>query len=181
MDNSSQTMKEKDYYQTVQDWFHDEKSCQPIGIDHKFENLSLLTGDVVAQSGHNIYACEMKNYPYPLGSQGYGAIGQALALRRQAHFVYVGCVATEVPEHNIYTWQRASSTSTIIKLLEYLGLTVPQSYDSYKNVVRIIFKTFFDGLGLGFLVVHEMKDQFTQEISRTVDELVEPEYNQLAI
>ncbi|UCF05211.1 MAG: hypothetical protein JSV33_15035 [bacterium] len=172
-------MNEKDYYEAVQNWFRKEKSCQPLGVDYKFENLRLLTGDIVAQSGPDIYACEIKKYPYPLGSQGYGAIGQALALKRVANYVYVGCIATEISEHITYTWQKASSVATTKKLLDYLGLAVPQSYDSYKEVVRIIFNTFFEDLGIGFLVVHEAKDPLTEEITREVHELVEPEYNQL--
>jgi hypothetical protein len=82
---------EKSFYNDVAQWFRETKQCDDVQIGHKFSELRLLTGDVVGTKAYTKFACEVKAYPYPVGSQGFGAIGQALVL--PADHVYVGYVA----------------------------------------------------------------------------------------
>ena len=146
-------MKEKDYYSAIQAWFREDKKCEDIDTEYSFDDLALLTGDVVSSKGDVVYACELKNYPYPVGSTGWGSIGQALALRQKAHLNYVGCVASDKPGNN--NWRRVTAIRTIRNLLSHLDIASPETFDQYRNALERIFLYFFGGLGIGLLVVHE--------------------------
>jgi hypothetical protein len=68
---------EKSFYRPVREWFQNTWHCENVEEDHCFDGLDLLTGDVVGtQASTKLrFACEMKDLPYPVGSQGYGRSG----------------------------------------------------------------------------------------------------------
>lgn len=147
--------KEKSFYKPIADWIEREKGCTS-GTEHRFLDLALLTGDVVGEiDGRIAFACEVKLYPYPIGSAGYGAVGQALALRAYSTNVYVGLVASDMDDVGQRSWRHASSTRTAIDLFRRLGITPPRTFEEYLDAVTSVASKFFGDLNLGFLVVHE--------------------------
>jgi hypothetical protein len=167
-------MKEKEYYTVVKEWFARDKGCVSKGTDYKLDGLGLLTGDIVSSKGDLLYACELKNYPYPVGSQGWGSIGQALALRQHVDFIYVGCVASEVSASGNNNWRRASATYTMQKLLSHLGIELPQTFDEFRGALESVFRYFFGDLGIGLLVIHETSSGDQGQPSLKVTEIVTP-------
>ena len=167
-------MREKDYYGAIQTWFVEQKKCTPIGVDCKMRNLELLTADVIASKDNLWYVCELKNYPYPVGSQGWGSIGQALALRREADFIYVGCVASDGNESENNSWHRATAARTVQKLLSYLDVSSPRNFEEYCGALRVLFQCFFGDLGIGLLVVQESFSEKEDQRHLRVIEIVKP-------
>jgi hypothetical protein len=165
-------MKEKDYYGAIQTWFLEQKKCAPIGVNYKMRNLELLTADVIAMKENLWYVCELKNYPYPVGSQGWGSIGQALALRREADFVYVGCVASDGDDSENNSWRRVTAARTVQKLLSYLNISFPRDFEEYCNALKAVFQCFFGDLGIGLLVVRESYSGNEQQSNFRVIEVV---------
>jgi hypothetical protein len=152
-------MKEKDYYRYIADWFASEKGCDSTGTEHSFDGLEVLTGDVVGKHGDRFtYACELKPYPYPIGSSGYGSVGQALALRKCAAHIYVGCVASESRDVPDRSWELVSGKRSVAALLQNLNIAAPQSFEEYIGAVRVVFTHFFGVTGLGLLLVREGTD-----------------------
>jgi hypothetical protein len=154
--------REKDFYPAVAEKFL-AMGCAKCEYDHPFEGLELLTADVAAwPNGPDKYrrashACELKLYPYPVGSAGYGSIGQALALRHNADRVYVGCVASSgvAPDR---TWLQASHTPTMKALLRACDAPEVTDFESYRKAVRLVFSHFYRDLGLGLILVHDQAD-----------------------
>ena len=167
-------MRERDYYDVVQRWFVEQKGCAPLGVDCKMCDLELLTADVIASKGNLRYVCELKKYPYPVGSQGWGSIGQALALRREADFVYVGCIASEGRDLESCSWRRVTATRTVQKLLSYVKVRSPDNFEGYCSALGVVFQRFFGDLGIGLLVVQESFSQNKDEAYLRVIEIVEP-------
>lgn len=174
-------MDEKDYYDAILDWFKRKRSYTPVGKDYKLEGLGLLTADVLAQKDGIFVACELKNSPFPVGSQGWGSIGQALALRRKVNCVYVGCVASDDLGSKKNSWKLASSKRTIRDLLDYLMIPQPESYKDYVHAIKGVFTYFFGDLGLGLLVVHELVKSSKSKAKLKVEEVVSPVDTHLAI
>ena len=174
-------MNEQDYYDAILCWFQQEKSFEPVGTDYKLEGLGLLTADVLAQRNNILIACELKNSPYPVGSQGWGSIGQALALRRKANLIYVGCVASDNDESKKSSWRLASRKRTVRMLLERLEIDKPETYEDYLQAIGVLFVYFFKDLGLGLLVVHEVQTMARGDFELIVKELVAPRDTYIAI
>jgi len=155
---NDQHAEERAFYPAVEKYFSNHgmnKTCS----EHRFEDLALLTADVVAWRGDDTKAkplavCEVKLYPYPVGSAGYGAIGQALALRKYAETVYVACV-TSASTQSSRTWRKASETRTMRRLLSHCRIRQPENFDDYLGAARRVFEHFYCDLGLGFLVIHD--------------------------
>lgn len=148
--------KEKDYYRFIAEWFQSEKGCDPTALEHRFDGLELLTGDVVgAREGRFTHVCELKPYPYPVGASGYGSVGQALALRDYAEYVYVGCVASESSDDPERSWELVSKKRSVAALLSAQGIKEPTCFEEYLDAVRQVFEHFYGGLGLRLLVVRE--------------------------
>ena len=125
--------------------------------------------DSYASVGNIKYACEVKPYPYLIGSSGYGSVGQALAMRHFVDYCYVVCVASEIEQSEI-NWRYVTEKSSTQALFQELSIKIPDSYDKYKESTSLLFKALFYDLGLGLLLVHEFSDS-----ECTVDELIVPE------
>jgi hypothetical protein len=151
--------REKDYYDSVAQWFRVAKGCELTAKEHRFLDLSMLTADIFGKnSGRDAYACELKHYPFPVGSSGYGSIGQALALRGYAQFVYVGCVASDVTDSGSPSRERVCRNNSIRALLSMLAIPMPSDFSDYCTAASAVFRHFFEGLDLGFLIVYEHHD-----------------------
>lgn len=174
-------MNEKDYYDAILSWFKRKRSYTPVGKEYKLEGLGLLTADVLAQKDSILVACELKNSPFPVGSQGWGSIGQALALRRKANYIYVGCVASDDLGSKKNSWKLASGKRTVRNLLDYLKIPQPESYEDYVHATQRVFTYFFADLGLGLLVVHELVKNSKSKAELKVEEVVSPVDTHLAI
>jgi hypothetical protein len=159
---------EKSFYRPVGEWFQNTWHCENVEEGHCFDGLDLLTGDVVGtQAGTQLrFACELKDLPYPVGSQGYGAIGQALFL--PADYVYVGYVASDLEIPPSRSWLKASTTRTMKHFFRRHEISVPQNPDQYFKAFARIVDHYCKDLDLGFLVVHERLDGRTtvEEIRR---------------
>jgi len=60
-------MAESDYYSTLRNWLRTTKGLDPEPKPYRFDDLDLLTGDVVGKSGDQVvFACEVKVLPYPV-------------------------------------------------------------------------------------------------------------------
>jgi len=150
---------EKDYYPPVARWFESKKGCESTKLELPFSGLTVLTGDIVGeQNGSAMFVCELKPYPYPIGASGYGSIGQALALRKNARYVYVACVASDSHDVKDRSWELVSRKRSVARLLSELSLPQPGSFDDYIDDVRAVFRHFISDLKLGLLVVREHKD-----------------------
>jgi len=172
------TNYEKDYYPCVARWFETQKGCTSVSLEHLFGSSTLLSADVVGWMGEvPQYACEMKPYPLPIGSSGYGSIGQALMLKHYARQVYIGGVASERVELDrgqVIHWERVLRKSSTKSLLRLLNLNLPEDFDGLCDAATSIFRTYFGSLGLGFLLVHERHASDDPLLSCDVVELVKP-------
>ena len=168
---------ERDYYPCVAHWFETQKGCTSAGA-HIFCKSALLSADIVGWvQNEAIFACEMKPYPLPIGASGYGSVGQALMLKRYAKYVYVACVASDIEElvrGQVIHWKKVVQKSSIICLLKAVGLDLPKGFSDYCESAKIIFQTFFSGLNLGLLIVHEKDSAQDPSTSYDVIELVKP-------
>jgi hypothetical protein len=169
---------EKDYYPCIVRWLQDKKGCTSASTEHLFQKSALLSADVVGWIGDEpAYACEMKPYPLPIGSVGYGSIGQALMLKHHARRVYVGGIASERAELSrgqIVHWKKFLQRSSTKSLLRLLNVDVADNYGELLEVAGVVFRTYFGSLGLGFLLVHETNASEDPLLSCEVDEIVEP-------
>lgn len=157
------------FYQQIETWLQIHKGCTSTKQKHRIGRLSLLEIDVVGFTEDELrYACEVKNYPFPVGSNGYGAVGQALACRRHVPLVYIACCASE---HGDNSWHRVMQRRSILALLKHIEHPPGTTFDDYFNASRAIFDHFFGNLGIGLLVVHE---DASEDASGTVHELREP-------
>ena len=148
-------MRETDYYREIESWFKTEHGCQTTQHTFKFHGINLFEGDVVGWSeterpdGADI-ACELKAFPLPIGSSGYGSIGQALMLQRFARQVYVGCVAEGGPG-----WRAVLEQANVQKLIDRLQLAPARDFAGYLRVARDVFQSLFRSHGLGLLVIDD--------------------------
>ena len=147
---------EKRFYGAVGAWFRSAKGCDSVEEEYRFHGLSLLTGDVVGiVKGTRTCACEVKLLPYPTGAAGYGAIGQALALKAVVPNVYVACVASDMDGKGHASWRDASTATTARKLLKHVGVDKPLAFEEYLAAVGTVFGYFYSDTKLGLLVVHD--------------------------
>ena len=160
-------VSEKDYYEPIATYFVEQKDCTYPRKDYPISGLTLVTADILGETDDTRYVCELKPYPYPVGSSGYGSIGQALALRHYADRVYVGCVASDFDDAGDLSWSHVSNKSSIRQLIDILNVKIPEDYESYCTVLLAVYDHFFSDLGLGLLVVHEKGERIFE-----VDELV---------
>lgn len=146
--------RETRFYGPVESWLRDEKGCGSTAQKYCLSGLGLLEVDVVGFVGREPrYACEVKDYPFPVGSGGYGSVGQALAFRSEVPLVYVACGAAEDGEN---AWHRQLQRNrNVVALLHHIGHRTHTTFDGYIDACRAIFDHFFGRLGLGLLVVHE--------------------------
>ena len=160
---------EASFYGCVREWFEENHRCKPTVPNHKFGGNSLLSADVVgwkpaADSTFIIYACELKAFPFPLGSEGRGSVGQAVALQRLVDYVYVGCVSSVSPAAP--HWRKVSEQDNYRHLFKLLGIRQPQAFAAYTGALRGVFDWFYGHLGIGLLLVAdedpngESPDQF---------------------
>src|SRR2546425_6983131 len=87
---------------SLESWLTSNKGCQHTKAKFLFHGVMQLEGDVVGWLGSSStvradFGCELKDYPLPIGSGGYGSVGQALMLRRFVSQAYVACAADGGP------------------------------------------------------------------------------------
>lgn len=168
------------YYRLIAAWFRHRYECEISNLAMEYrpdKNLlcskpstdwkghSLLTADVVGavgQSGQKcerVWACEFKPFPFPLGAAGYGAIGQALALKSYAHFVYVAyaacdseCCDNRCKEADMLRWKRWINAYHYKNLFNIHCIPHPHDPISYRSTVRKLIESMGD-LGLGLLII----------------------------
>lgn len=155
---------EKHFYPIVKDWLKGKGYNDRLS-SHNFDKCILFNGDVVAwkadrSTGKADFLCELKAYPLPIGSGGYGSVGQVLALRKYARKLYVGCVASKYshsgkgPE---ISWDHVVNKNSTESLLRVLGISKPSSeknVEEYYRVAKQVFNSMFSGINIGFIVVH---------------------------
>ena len=159
---------ESRWHAPVVSWLTRVKGCQHAEPQFLFHGVNLLEGDVVGWVGQqNVtraeFACELKDYPLPIGSGGYGSVGQALMLSRFVTNVYVGCAAS-----GGQGWQSVIVQPNIRALLRVLDIAPATDFDGYLRVAGQIFRAFFGRHQLGLVVVEREGD------AATVHEVVQP-------
>jgi len=146
--------RETRFYGPAASWLHGEKGCGSTAQKCCLPGLGLLEVDVVGFAGREPRcACEVKDNPFPVGSGGYGAVGQALAFRSEVPLVYGACGAEEDGEDARH--RHLHRNRNVVALLHHIGHRTDTTFDGYIDACRAIFDNFFGRLGIGLLVGHE--------------------------
>lgn len=149
------------YYPAVALWLRHERGLDETRVDHRPRDF--FSSDVVGWKAgslpHGPVTCvEVKGHHHrlPIGSAGYGSIGQAIALRRLADFSYL---AWPVPAPD--TSEDGSSAAVVeldredYELARRLKLTDKRSLsaEEFRSVVAATFNYFFAHTDVGLLTI----------------------------
>lgn len=149
------------YYPAIALWLQIERGLDRTLIDHR--SGTFFSSDVVAWKrkslpGGPVTAVEVKGHHrrLPIGSAGYGSIGQALAIRKLADLSYL---AWPVPAPSLDADGRAPLLMKLdredfalaqrLKITDHPELTA----EEFRAAVRSVFVAFFEDTGVGLLTV----------------------------